>query len=219
MDASNATEEVETKRLVARTNQLLKPSSDVGRSFADLAENLGSLGRPIGSVVVTGPEAGAGRSTVCIGLGAALAADGKQVAIVDCNLHHPHLHRCFGRPNFTGLTSALEGEKDLEGYGFEATSNLQVVPTGPVLPGWRTLAHSSKLVDAVRALEAKRDVILLDAPVADGVLAAPNLWGSFDGVLLVVHATRTPKGVARGLTDALLDARMELFGVVLNGYV
>jgi protein-tyrosine kinase len=219
MDASNATEELETKRLVARTNQLLKPSSDVGRSFADLAENLGSLGRPIGSVVVTGPEAGAGRSTVCIGLGAALAADGKQVTIVDCNLHHPHLHRCFGRPNFTGLTSALEGEKDLEGYGFEATSNLQVVPTGPVLPGWRTLAHSSKLVDAVRALEAKRDVILLDAPVADGVLAAPNLWGSFDGVLLVVHATRTPKGVARGLTDALLDARMELFGVVLNGYV
>lgn len=219
IDASNATEELETKRLVARTNQLLKSSSDVGRSFADLAENLGSLGRPISSVVVTGPEAGAGRSTVCIGLGAALAADGKQVAIVDCNLHHPHLHRCFGRPNFTGLTSALEGEKDLEAYGFEATSNLQVVPTGPVLPGWRTLAHSSKLVDAVRALEAKRDVILLDAPVADGVLAAPNLWGSFDGVLLVVHATRTPKGVARGLTDALLDARMELFGVVLNGYV
>jgi Mrp family chromosome partitioning ATPase len=62
-------------------------------------------------------------------------------------------------------------------------------------------------------------VVILDAPVADGVLAAPNLWGSFDGVLLVVHATRTPKGVARGLTDALLDARMELFGVVLNGYV
>ncbi len=219
MDASNATDELETKRLVERTNQLLKPSSDVGSAFADLAENLGSLGRPIGSVVVTGPEAGAGRSTVCIGLGAALAENGKQVAIVGCNLHHPHLHRCFGRPNFTGLTSALEGEKDLEGYGFEATLNLQVVPTGPVLPGWRALAHSPKLVDAVRTLEAKRDVVLLDAPVADGVLAAPHLWGSFDGVLLVVHATRTPKGVARGLTDALLDARMELFGVVLNGYV
>ena len=219
MDAPNSTEGSDTKELVARTRHLLKPGSDVGRSFAELAENLGSLGRPTGSVVVTGPEAGAGRSTVCIGLGAALAAEGKKVAIVDCNLHRPHLHRCFGRPNFTGLTSALEGERDLEGYGFEAAPNLRVIPSGPVLPGWRTLANSPKLVETVRALEEKRDVVLLDAPVADGVLAAPNLWGSFDGVLLVVHATRTPKGVARGLTDALLDARMELFGVVLNGCV
>ncbi len=219
MEPSNATDEREAEGLVTRTDKLLKPSSEVRRSFADLAENLGSLGRPIGSVVVTGPEAGTGRSTVCIGLGAALAASGKRVSIVDCNLDHPHLHRCFDKPNFTGLTSALEGEKDLEGFGFEAAPNLQVIPTGPVLPGWRTLAHSPKLVDAVRALQAKRDVVLLDAPVADGVLATPNLWGSFDGVLLVVHAARTPKGVARGLTDALLDARMELFGVVLNGYV
>ena len=61
-------------------------------------------------------------------------------------------------------------------------------------------------------------MVLLDAPVVGEVLASPNLWGSFDGVLLVVHATRTPKGVARGFTDALLDARMELFGVVLNGH-
>ncbi len=218
-DASSAADGRDARVLVARTRQLLKPDSDVWRSFAELAENLGSLGRPIGSVGVTGPEVGAGRSTVCIGLGAALAAQGKKVAIVDCNLHRPHLHHCFGRPNFTGLTSALEGERDLEGYGFEVAPNLRVVPTGPVLPGWRLLASPPKLVEAVRSLEEKRDVVLLDAPVADGVLAAPNLWGSFDGILLVVHATRTPKGVARGLTDALLDARFNLFGVVLNGYV
>lgn len=219
MDDSNSTDGWDTKVLVARTRQLLKPGSDVGRSFAELAENLGSLGRPTGSVVVTGPEAGTGRSTVCIGLGAALAADGKKVTIIDCNLYRPHLHRCFGQPNFTGLTSALEGERDLERYGFDAAPNLRIVPSGPILLGWRTLVTSPKLVETIRPLEEKRDVVILDAPVADGVLAAPNLWGSFDGVLLVVHATRTPKGVARSLTDALLDARMELFGVVLNGYV
>jgi Mrp family chromosome partitioning ATPase len=170
-------------------------------------------------VVVTGPERGTGRTTVCLGLGAALAATGKKVAVVDCNLDRPHLHRCFGRPNFVGLTSALESNGDPEDYGFEAAPNLKVVPTGPVLPGPRAFTNSSKLVGAVRSLNEKRDVVLLDAPVAGEVLALPNLWGSFDGVLLVVHATRTPKGVARGLTDALLDARVNLFGVVLNGHV
>ena len=206
-------------RMNPRTSQLLSSGTEVGRSFAALAENLGSLGRPVGSVIVTGPEVGVGRTTVCLGLGAALATAGKKVAIVDCNLDRPQLHRWFGRPNFAGLTSALEGGSSLDNYGFDAAPNLRVIPTGPVLPGPWGLANSPRLAGVVRALEENRDVVLLDAPVASEVLAAPDLWGSFDGVLLVVHATRTPKGVARGFTDALLGARMELFGVVLNGHV
>ena len=197
---------------------LCAPNSEVGRSFAALAENLGSLRRPTGSVVVTGPESGVGRTTVCLGLGAALAAAGKTVAVVDCNLERPRLHRRFSRPNFTGLTSALEGGGSLDDYGFDAAPNLRIIPTGPVLSGPWGLAGSPKFAGAVRTLQGDRDVVLLDAPVAGEVLAARTLWGSFDGVLLVVHATRTPKGVARRFTDALLDARMELLGVVLNGY-
>ena len=206
-------------RLDAHANQLLSSDSEVRGSFAALAENLGSLGRPTGSVVVTGPEAGAGRTSVCLGLGAALAVAGKKVAVVDCNLDRPQLHRWFGRPNFTGLTSALEGEGSLDDYGFDAAANLRIIPTGPVLPGPWGLAGSPKLVESIRALEKNRDVVLLDAPLAGEVIAARTLWGSFDGVLLVVHATRTPKGLARGFTDALLDVRMEFFGVVLNGHV
>jgi len=205
-----------------RMHQLMDPGSEVGRSFATLVENLDALGRPAKSVVITGPEPGVGRTTVCLGLGATLAAVGRKVTIVDCNLDQPHLHRPFGRPNFIGLTSALEGSGSLENYGFEAAPNLRVIPTGPVLPGlpgsW-VLPNSPKLVEAIRDLGESRDVVLLDAPVASEVLDAPNFWGSFDGVLLVVHATRTPKGVARGFTDALLDARINLFGVVLNGHV
>jgi Mrp family chromosome partitioning ATPase len=203
-------------------HQLLDPGSEVGRSFATLVKNLDALGRPVKSVVVTGPEPGVGRTTVCLGLGATLAAVGRKVTVVDCNLDQPHLHRPFGRPNFIGLTSVLEGSGSLENYGFEAAPNLRVIPTGPVLPGlpgsW-VLPNSPKLVEAIRDLGENRDVVLLDAPVASEVLDAPSFWGSFDGVLLVVHATRTPKGVARGFTDALLDARINLFGVVLNGHV
>jgi Mrp family chromosome partitioning ATPase len=206
------------EKWTGRTRLVLSSNSEVGRSFAALAENLDSLGRFAGNVVVTSPESGTGRTTVCLGLGTALAASGKKVAVVDCNLDRPHLHRSFGRPNFTGLISALDGTGDPESYGFDVAPNLRVIPTGPVLPGSWALLNSPKLVGTLRALGEQRDVVLLDAPVVGEVLAAPNLWGSFDGVLLVVHATRTPKGVARGFTDALLDARFNLFGVVLNGH-
>ena len=217
---ANGTADGGMKEQAAQIPRLLATGdSEVGRSFAALAENLGALGRPTRSVVVTGPERGVGRSTVCLGLGAALVAAGQKVAVVDCNLDRPHLHSCFDRPNFTGLTSALESGKDLESYGFEAVPNLRVIPTGPILWGSQVLVKSTKLVEAVQTLYAERNVVLLDAPVASEVLVTPNLWGAFDGVLLVVHATRTPKGLARGFIDDLLDAQINLFGVVLNGHV
>lgn len=194
---------------------LLDPDSPVRRHYEDLANNLLRLGA--GSVVVTSPEPGAGRTSVCLGLGAALAGMGRRAAIVDCNLENPQLHRILGEPNFVGLTSGLEGSKPLEHYGHEVIPGLLVVPTGPVLldPAYRL--EDERVGDVVRGLQKSRDLVLLDAPVAGSVLRSPNLSGGFDGVLLVVHASKTPKSVARGTTDDLLEAGVNLLGVVLNG--
>lgn len=202
----------------AEMRRIMDRESSPGKPFGDLAENMLSLYGPVGSLTVTGPEPGVGRSSVCLGLGAALAATGNRVAVVDCNFDRPHLHRLFGRSNFTGLTNALENGKTPELYAFEARPGLCVVPTGPVLPGSARAAESERLVEAVRALRETRDVVLLDAPVAGRVLESPVLSGGFDGVILVVHAARTPKSVARRVTDELLDAGINLLGVVLNGY-
>src|ERR687885_2765548 len=143
---ANGTADGGMKEQAAQIRRLLATGdSEVGRSFAALAENLGALGRPARSVVVTGPERGVGRTTVCLGLGAALAAAGKKATVVDCNLDRPHLHTCFGKPNFIGLTSALESSNALESYGFEAVPNLHVIPTGPILSGSQILVKSPKL--------------------------------------------------------------------------
>jgi protein-tyrosine kinase len=184
--------------------------------YEDLAKNLLSAGDGVRSIVVTSPEPGAGCTSVCLGLGAALAGMGYRAAVVDCNLENPQLHRMLGEPNFVGLTSSLRGDKDLERYGHEAVPGLLVVPTGPV-PSDSAVLESRRFVEVVRALEAGREAVILDAPVARGVLRSPNLSGGFDGVLLVVHASRTPKSVARATTDDLLDAGVNLLGVVLNG--
>jgi protein-tyrosine kinase len=60
-------------------------------------------------------------------------------------------------------------------------------------------------------------VVILDAPVAGSVLRSRNLSEGFDGILLVVHASRTSKSTARATTDDMLDAGVNLLGVVLNG--
>ena len=202
----------------AGARRLLDPDSPVRRYYEDLANNLLSLGGGVKSVVVTSPEPGAGCTSVCLGLGAALAGMGRRAAVVDCNLENPSLHRMLGEPNFVGLTSGLKGDKALEHYGHEALPGLLVVPTGPV-PSDPAPLEVGKFVEIVRGLEAGRDVVILDAPVAGKVLRSPNLSGGFDGVLLVIHASRTSKSTARETTDDLLEAGINLLGVVLNGVI
>lgn len=184
--------------------------------YEDLASNLLAAGS-IRSIVVTNPEPGAGCTSVCLGLGAALAGMGYRAAVIDCNLDNPQLHRMLGEPNFVGLTSGLVGEKTLEHYGHEVVPGLLVVPTGPVLSDPAARLDTGAFLATVRALEESRDVVILDAPVAERVLRSSNLSGGFDGILLVVHASRTSKRIARETTDDLIDAGVNLLGVVLNG--
>jgi protein-tyrosine kinase len=200
----------------AGARRLLDPGSPVRRHYENLANNLLSLGGGIRSVVVTSPEPGSGCTSVCIGLAAALAGMERKAALVDCNLENPCVHRMLGEPNFVGLTSGLKGDKALEHYGHEAAPGLLVVPTGPI-PSDPALLEIGKFVEAVRDLEVGRDLVILDAPVAHRVLRSPNLSGGFDGVLLVIHASRTSKSTARETTDDLLEAGINLLGVVLNG--
>ena len=201
----------------AAARRLLDPSSPVRGHYEDLANTLLSVGEGVRSVVVTSPEPGAGCTSVCLGLGGALCGMGHRCAIIDCNLENPQLHRVLGEPNFVGLTSDLDGDRTLEHYGHEVVPGLLIVPTGPVLSDPVARLETARFVEAVRGLQRSRDLVLLDAPVAGRVLESSTLSGGFDGVLLVVHASRTSKGVARETTDDLLGAGINLLGVVLNG--
>lgn len=195
---------------------LLDPASPVRGYYEELAIGLLSLGS-VRSIVVTSPEPGAGCTSVCLGLGAAVAGLGRRAAVIDCNLKSPHLHRMLGEPNFVGLTSGLTGEKGLEHYGHEVVPGLLIVPTGPVLPDAASRLEGASFVEAVRGLEASMDMVILDAPVAHRLLLSPNLSSRFDGVVLVVHASHTSKRIARETTDDLIEAGVNLLGVVLNG--
>ena len=207
----------EATKDTAAARWLLDPASPVRRHYEDLANNLLSEGEGVGSIVVTSPEPGAGCTSVCLGLGGALSGMGHRSAVIDCNLENPQLHRMLGEPNFVGLTSGLDGDRSLEHYGHEVVPGLLVVPTGPVPPDPIARLETAKFVGAVRDLERSRDLVILDAPVAGRVLESPKLLGGFDGVLLVIHASRTSKSVARETTDDLLGAGINLLGVVLNG--
>src|SRR5262249_23007364 len=71
---------------------------------------LGLNGRENSRVVlVTAALPGEGKSSVAAGLASCLVADGYRVALVDCDLHRPSVHRMFGEPRGPGMIDYFIG--------------------------------------------------------------------------------------------------------------
>ena len=203
----------------AEAGRFIDPGSPLRPHYEEVARRLLSPEGRSRIAVVTAPEKGAGRSSLCLGLGSAVAGMGLRAAVVDCNPARPHLHRLLGEPNFVGLSSALQGDRPLEHYGHEVLPGLLVVPGGPQPEGRLAVLESERLVGAVRDLAEGYDLVLLDSPLIERVLASKTLSHAFDGVLLVMHASRTSRRTAREATGILLDAGVRVLGVVFNRYV
>ena len=93
-----------------------RPSSHVAEGYRVLRNNLQftELGNPHGSLLITSPDPGAGKTTTLANLGVGMAEVGRKVILVDTDLRRPSLHKMFGPPHDWGLTNVILGEARLE---------------------------------------------------------------------------------------------------------
>lgn len=203
---------------------ILDSLSDV-RSFA--GEELRRLGartqdlrriRGTSCIALTSPLAGEGKSTVSVGLAAALAREpGRRVLLIEADHRCGSLQRTLGIAHSPGLAEWLNGAIDyvpvrvLEPGGFFLLVAGQAALERPELLG------SSRMEGLLRAARGLFDFVILDAtpvlPVADAVL----IQDLVDGFLVVVRSRRTPKDAIR---EALARLRPDrVLGIVLNEHV
>jgi capsular exopolysaccharide synthesis family protein len=168
-------------------------------------------------LLTTSAAPGDGKTTVACSLAISLAQTGQKVALVDCDLRRPRIHRIFGKSNDAGVSSILAGSMTLEqvAQGTEVT-NLTVVPSGhpPINPA--ELLHGENFAAMLRDLRANYDRVILDSPplipVADGTILATQA----DATLIVARAFETKKHTARRAARVLRDVDANTIGTVLN---
>lgn len=118
-------------------------------------------------VLVTAALPGEGKTWVAAGLARSLATDGFSVALVDCDLHRPAVHRMFDGPRGPGLTEYFAGDTVLDEIIHEDhSSGVSYIPVGAALPksAWRLT--SDRVRPLVAQLGEKYAFIILDsAPV------------------------------------------------------
>jgi capsular exopolysaccharide synthesis family protein len=169
------------------------------------------------SIMVTGPGAMDGKTTVAANLAAGLALNGRKILLVDANFRRPEIHRLFSIGNEKGFSDVLNGTSAFdECVHATRIPNLSIMCSGPKPLNVTELFESQLLIDFIeRALEEHDHVVFDSAPflvVSESVAMASRV----DGVVTVVRAHSESRGLLQRMRDALRQVRAEHMGVVLN---
>lgn len=197
----------------------VSPNSTRAEAFRQLRTNLQfvDIEHPLRSVVVTSSVPGEGKSTTTCNMAITLAQAGVRVILVEGDLRRPRIADYMGMEGAVGLTSVLLGRTPLEdalqpfGDGV-----LQVLPSGPLPPNPSELLGSSGMEDLLRRLEARADIVLIDAPPLLPVTDAAVLGSLTSGLIMLVRSNSTRREQLKRATATVHGVGATVLGVILN---
>lgn len=218
---TNVIGELPRMRLLRRTDLALVDILDDGstllsESFKSLRSNLEFriVAQQPRAIAVSSYQMGEGKSSVCAGIGWALASVGQEVILIDSDLRRPALHHRLGRPMDRGLA-------DLSVVNFDdvlqstSSRGLRFVPAG--LPD-RSPADvvAVNLPLAIEEARTRADVLIVDAPPLEMVAETPQVISTCGHVILVVDASSVNLPELANAVAELREQGAELLGVVIN---
>jgi succinoglycan biosynthesis transport protein ExoP len=175
-------------------------------------------------LVLTSPEAGAGKTTVTSNLGMATAEIGRRVLLIDADLRRPRLHRLFEIPNSFGLTDILRITTPLEEIPVNQLvrqtkiPGLCLVPSGPTTDGLTSLLYSPRLTEFLERVAKEFDLVLIDAPPMLYFADARVLGRHSDGVILVLRSGQTKRDAAILARQRFDEDGTCVLGTILNSW-
>jgi capsular exopolysaccharide synthesis family protein len=175
-------------------------------------------------LVLTSPDAGAGKTTVTSNLGMATAEIGRRVLLIDADLRRPRLHRLFEIPNSFGLTDILRITTPLEEIPVNQLvrqtkiPGLSLVPSGPTTDGLSSLLYSPRLTEFLQRVAKEFDLVLIDAPPMLHFADARVLGRHSDGVILVLRSGQTKRDAAMLARQRFDEDGTCVLGTILNNW-
>ncbi|MEF8784339.1 MAG: P-loop NTPase [Haloarculaceae archaeon] len=117
-----------------------------------------------GILTIAGAKGGVGKTTTSINLGAALAADGYRVVVVELDLAMANVVDFLSLPRSEDdptLHEVLAGEADIEDAVYQLSTNFAVAPSGTDLEGY-TAVDFDRLSAVLDDLSDAFDIVIVD---------------------------------------------------------
>lgn len=216
--------------------------SPIAESYRRLSffTQLFCLDPPIKTLLITSSKSDEGKSTTLANLAISIAQEGTKVLIVDTDLRRPMLHRMFNVDNSLGLSSILSGELEAELAVSDLSTSghlprdsfmevvvdrmiqplsikgLSIIPSGPLPANSIELLRSERMLEFLRTVEKKADIVLFDSPPSIHVIDAVVLSQILDGVMFVINAGRVNKDEALQVKYMIESTKTPIIGIALN---
>jgi capsular exopolysaccharide synthesis family protein len=173
--------------------------------------------RPLKTILVTSSGPQEGKTTTATSLAITMACSGNRVLLVDADMRRPRIHKVFGVPSGTGLSSLILGEGSLpETVRETEVPGLFALPCGPVPPNPAELLHTAAFRKLLDEMSERFDRVIVDSPPVGVVADAAVMSTHVNGTILVVKAGQTSREVARKAVRQLRDVNANVLGAVLN---
>ena len=194
--------------------------SAVTESFRALRTNLQYLlaKEDANVVLVSSLHPQEGKSFVSANLASILAKAGKNVALVDFDMHKPRVHTYMGLANESGASSLMIGKAKLSDVLKPgAYPSLDVLTAGPIPPNASDLILSDRMKSTIAELKAKYDYVILDTPPILLISDALVLMEHVDTAMLVTNVGKSSRRGVQHLEDLLEQNGLKHASFVLNG--
>ncbi|RJP28753.1 MAG: polysaccharide biosynthesis tyrosine autokinase [Candidatus Omnitrophota bacterium] len=197
------------------------PKSSVSEQYKMLRTNLAALGtkKPVKVMTITSSTHSEGKTITAINLAISMAHDlnNKNILLVDADMRRARITRYLGVASESGLSDILNDGANIDQALLNiGINNLTILPSGKIPHNPAELLGSGKFKNLVAALKNKYDYVIFDTPPIISVTDAGILGAQTDGVIMVIQANRTQKGVVKHAETLLRQAEAKLLGYILT---
>lgn len=195
--------------------------SPVTEQYRTLRTNIQSLKseKPIKALIITSATHSEGKTITAINLAISMANDlnKKNILLVDADLRRAKITKYLGITAETGLADLLTNGANVDDALLNiGINNLTILPAGKIPHNPAELLGSMKMRNLITILKAKYDYIIFDTPPVIPVTDAGVLGSQTDGVIMVIKASRTQKGVVEHAETLLKQVQAKLLGYILT---
>jgi len=197
----------------------LNPQSEIAEQYRTIRNNVrfASGQERAGTIVVTSPAVGDGKTVAAVSLSISMAQRGDRVLLIDTHVKRPMLHHIFNLQVSPGLRDVLVKQVELqEAVHKTDIRNLSILPCGQNLLYVSDLLDTEAMSVLLEQSLKQYDVVLLDSSPVVGSADACALASKCDGAILVVNGGKTQMQSALEAKRLLELGKVKVLGAILN---
>lgn len=193
----------------------------ISEQYKILRTNLLSLnkGKPPRTVVITSSIHNEGKTITALNLAVSLsqAVHKPRVLLIDADMRKGKICKYLGVSHPEGLSEILSGKISADQVMFHTDlENLTFISAGHVPENPAELLASEQMKNFIADASRKFDHIIIDAPPIIPVTDAGIIGNICDGVLMIMQAGRTQRGIVRRAEELLYQSHCNILGRVLT---